>query len=167
MRPACRQRRPAVGLGFPLISHRLVVQLAGHAFAAGRRKLHAGGACSPSSTERIRLSEGGEDQRLVTSAAKSLGAGSRGTVLLRQGGESDIGGHAGGKCENPPSPCRVLPATASTRRGKNGAGKFVAPGYWMRSFRAMAPGLRQLFPWRQQNKTISLTDPSPLLTLRG
>jgi hypothetical protein len=54
-RPACCQRRPAVGLAFPLVTHRLVIQSGRRKFAAGRRKPHAGGMCSPLPTAWIWL----------------------------------------------------------------------------------------------------------------
>jgi hypothetical protein len=55
-RLACCQRRPAVGLAFPLTTHRLVLQPVERKFAAGRRKPHAGGMCSPLATAWTRLS---------------------------------------------------------------------------------------------------------------
>jgi hypothetical protein len=54
-RPACCRRRPAVGLAFPIITHRLVIQSGTGEFAAGRRKPHAGGMCSPPPTAWTRL----------------------------------------------------------------------------------------------------------------
>ena len=55
-RPACCRRRPAVGFAFPRITHRLVLQSGSGKFAAGRRKPHAGGMCSPPPTAWTRLS---------------------------------------------------------------------------------------------------------------
>jgi hypothetical protein len=69
-RLACCQRRPAVGLACPLATQRLVLQPVGREFAAGRRKPHAGGMCSPLATAWTRLSRFGN--RRSANDARSL-----------------------------------------------------------------------------------------------
>ena len=98
-RPACCRRRPDVGLAFPLITHRLVLQSGRGKFAAGRRKPHAGGMCSPPLTAWKRLSIAGvtDTGNLPESGARWVDRGGEDRLtgrheIIRSSGGPGIGG---------------------------------------------------------------------------